>query len=268
MDKPGTVEIGVRNNCPFPIWIHGQGNGGTLMPDDKQLAKGEVVWYDAPANWSAARITAYGDGARKGELDKVEMTLVANGSVLNYNVTYVDWVGLPVEVVGRGTGADCKTAACYLPEEKLLSGCPDGLLSGKRCLAARSFCLDGAHKNDAYCKKLDPEIKRCAETKPGCEGAANATTADVYACSSGTFFGGSPKWCAALNRGMIDDPEATDLAKFYKHEPYNTYSKWVHEVCPGIYAFAYDDYPSSIGESGFHACTGGKEMDITFCPGG
>lgn len=267
-DKPGTVEIGVRNNCPFPIWIHGQGNGGTLMPDDKQLAKGDVVWYDAPANWSAARITAYGEGARKGELDKVEMTLVANNSVLNYNVTYVDWVGLPVEVVGRGSGADCKTAACYLPEEKLLSGCPDGLLSGKRCLAARSFCLDGANKNAAYCHKLDDEIKRCAQTKPGCEGAANASTGDVYACSSGTFFGGSPKWCAALNRGMIDDPEATDLSKFYKHDPYNTYSKWVHEVCPGIYAFAYDDYPSSIGESGFHACTGGKEMDITFCPGG
>jgi hypothetical protein len=38
--------------------------------------------------------------------------------------------------------------------------------------------------------------------------------------------------------------------------------------CPGIYAFAYDDYPAAGGESGFHACTGGKQMEITFCPAG
>ena len=265
-DKPDTVEIGVRNNCPFPIWIHGAGNGGTLQPDNKQLAKGDLVWYDAPKQWSAARITAFGDGPGKGELDKVEMTLVANNDVLNYNVTYVDWVSLPVEVIGVGTGSDCKKAACYVPEATVLSGCPDGLLSGKRCNAARSFCLDGANKNAPYCKKLDSAIATCAASKPGCAGAAGATTAEAYACSG--FFGGSPKWCAAVNRAMLDNPDSIDTSLYYKNEPYNTYSKWVHQVCPGIYAFAYDDYPANGGESGFHACTGGKRMEITFCPAG
>jgi hypothetical protein len=71
VDKPGTVEVGVRNNCPFPIWIHAQGKQGTLMPDYKELQKGDSIWYDAPKQWEAARITAYGDAAHSDELDKV-----------------------------------------------------------------------------------------------------------------------------------------------------------------------------------------------------
>jgi hypothetical protein len=67
---------------------------------------------------------------------------------------------------------------------------------------------------------------------------------------------------------MLDDPDSTDLAAYYQNEPYNTYSQWVHQVCPGIYAFAYDDYPSNAGESGFHACRAGKELRVTFCPAG
>ena len=262
-DKPATYEVGVRNNCPFPIWLHGAGNGGTLMPDNKQLMKGEHIWYDAPKQWSAARITAFGDGPQQGELDKVEMTL--NDS-LNYNVTYVDWVALPVEVIGVGTGGDCKKAACYVPEAQVLTGCPDGLLSGKRCNAARSFCLNGANKNAPYCHKLDAAIASCVATIPDCAKAAGATTSDVYACAGP--LGNNPKWCAALNRNMVDAPDSTDLKKFYQKDPYNTYSKWVHDVCPGIYAFAYDDYPANAGESGFHSCTGPKYMEITFCPAG
>ena len=265
-DKPDTVEIGVRNNCPFPIWIHGQGAQGTLMPDYQQLQKGEHYWYDAPKQWEAARVTAYGDATHQQELDKVEMTLVANGDVLNYNVTYVDWVGLPVEMLSRGTGADCKKVACYVPQQQILTGCPDGLLDGKRCLAARSYCLDPAHDGEAYCHVLDSEVQRCAQTQPDCQGAAGDDTSNVYACDG--FFAQHPKWCAALNRHMLTDPDNKDTSKYYQSAPYNTYSKWVHQVCPGIYAFAYDDYPPSAEESGFHACTGGKELEITFCPGG
>jgi hypothetical protein len=67
---------------------------------------------------------------------------------------------------------------------------------------------------------------------------------------------------------MLDDPDSTDLAAYYQNEPYNTYSAWVHQVCPGIYAFAYDDYPPVAGESGFHACRAGQELRVTFCPAG
>lgn len=75
------------------------------------------------------------------------------------------------------------------------------------------------------------------------------------------------KWCAALNRGMLDAPDSTDATKYYGKAPYNVYSKWVHDTCPGIYAFAYDDYPSGAGQSGYRSCTADR-LDVTFCPGG
>src|SRR6187402_1946590 len=56
-DKPDTIEVGVRNNCAFPIWIHSEGNGGVLGPDDQKLETKATVWYDAPKSWSAARVT-------------------------------------------------------------------------------------------------------------------------------------------------------------------------------------------------------------------
>ena len=89
----------------------------------------------------------------------------------------------------------------------------------------------------------------------------------MYACS-GAFFSQSAKWCAALNRNMLDVPDSTDTRAFYRGWPFNTYSKWVHDVCPGLYAFPYDDYPSNAGESGFHSCVQGKRVQITFCPKG
>jgi hypothetical protein len=67
---------------------------------------------------------------------------------------------------------------------------------------------------------------------------------------------------------MVDDPDSTDLGAYYQAEPHNTYSAWVHQVCPGIYAFPYDDYPATVGESGFHACRVGRELRVTFCPAG
>ncbi len=268
-DKPDTVEVGVRNNCGFSIWIHGEGNGGVLGPDDQELKPHGIAWYDAPRAWSAARITAYGDGPRKTELDKVEMTLVADpaaGEVLNYNVTYVDWLALPVEITSTGGGGDCKPVGCYVKQADVLNGCPSGLLDGKRCLSPRSFCLDPTHSGTPLCNSLAAEITKCVQGKPGCAHAAGATTAEVFACSG--KFSEDPKWCAALNRHMLEEPDSTDKSKYYLTEPYNTYSKWVHQVCPGIYAFAYDDYPAASGESGFHACTQGKELEITFCPAG
>lgn len=265
MDKPDTVEVGVRNNCPFPIWIHAQGKQGALMPDYKPLQKGEHIWYDAPKQWEAARITAYADEQHQDELDKVEMTFVENGDVLNYNVTYVDWVTLPMEMIARGSG-DCKKVGCYVPEADVLAGCPDGLLEGKRCQAARTYCLGGKNDDKPYCHALDAQVQACATGKPGCEGAAGNNTANAYACDK--FFGSSPKWCAAVNRGTLDDPDNKDTQTYYQKPPFNTYSQWVHRVCPGIYAFAYDDYPPNAEESGFHACNGGKELEVTFCPAG
>jgi hypothetical protein len=194
------------------------------------------------------------------------MTL--GNKVVNYNITYVDWLALPAEMVGIGTGADCKRVGCYVPVSDVLSGCPDGLLSGRKCLSAGSYCGSAVNQAAPYCHALDAKIAACAGDAakyPACAGAASATTKDVYGCSG--FFGGSPKWCAALNRGMLDDPDDGDISLYYANPPFNSYAQWVHSVCPGIYAFPYDDYGKS-NESGFHACTGATELNITFCPAG
>jgi hypothetical protein len=262
-NAPGIL-IHVENRCPFDIWIHGAGNGAVLQPDNAQIKVNEFRDYTAPDTWPAARVTASSAGTPGNELDKVEMTL--GNKIINYNVTYVDWVGLPVEMVSIGTGADCKRVGCYLPEAQILTGCPDGLLSGKRCLSAGSYCGSAANQAKPYCHALDAKIAQCAGNAGGkYPGCGNGSTPQVYGCSG--FFGGSPKWCAALNRGMIDDPDNGNIALYYQNAPYNTYAKWVHSVCPGIYAFPYDDY-GKTNESGFHACSGGRQLNITFCPAG
>ena len=96
----------------------------------------------------------------------------------------------------------------------------------------------------------------------GCASYAGATTPEVYACSG--LFATEPRLCAALNRGMLDAPDNGDDELFYVNEPYNTYARWVHERCPGIYAFSYDDW---LAQGGFRSCEG-TELRITFCPAG
>jgi hypothetical protein len=269
-NAPGIL-IHVENDCPFDLWIHGAGKGAVLDPDNKRLGTGESQDYTAPDEWSAARVTAYGaapdaQGRPQQEFDKVEMTL--GKKIINYNITYVDWLGLPVEMLALGSGADCKSVGCYIPVDDVSKRCPDGLLSGKKCRSAGSYCADGGNQSSAFCHALDAQIAKCAgdaQHYPECGGAAGATTGQVYGCAG--FFGGSPKWCAALNRGMLDAPDNGTISEYYTHPPFNTYSQWVHSVCPGIYAFPYDDY-GKTNESGFHACGGGRQLNITFCPSG
>jgi hypothetical protein len=183
------------------------------------------------------------------------MTLT--GGVLNFNVTYVDWVGLPLEIVGAGGNCTAAqdTTGCYAKESAINAGCPEGFLrQGKKCLSARTYCLDPANQGGAYCHALDGVI---AGT-PG----AHGSTPEAYACSG--VYGQDPRMCAALNRAMTQSPDSADASLYYRNPPFNTYAKWVHEVCPDIYAFPYDDWQS---HGGFRACSG-TELRITFCPSG
>jgi Beta-1,3-glucanase len=268
-NAPGIL-IHVENGCPFELWIRGAGSGAVLEPEAMHLAPGQAQDYTAPDEWPAARITAYGagpdaQGQLQQELDKVELTL--SKKVINYNVTYVDWLGLPVEMLALGSGADCKVVGCYLPVKAVAERCPASLLSGKRCLSAGNYCSEPAHRSEAFCSALDDEIAACAadsQRYPECQGATGSKTPEVYGCS-GDFFSQSPKWCAVLNRGILATPDEGDPNKYYQTEPYNAYAKWVHSECPGIYAFPYDDY-GKTNQSGFHACTGGRQLNIKFCP--
>ena len=279
----------VINRCDFPIWVHAENNDGVVLtPDLAQLAPAGWQQYSAPAEWPAGRINAYyEDPARSpNAYDKVEVTLT-NGT-MNYNITYVDYVSLPSEM--RAVGPECPVTAdfdpkigCYVPRAALLDGCPDGLLDGERCLSANLFCADGNNKAKPYCHALDEQIQQCIDQHPdtcGVAGTLGSGTPEVYGCAG--YFDSQPpncmpasetchlegnKWCAALNRGMLDAPDDPDASKYYLGGPHNTYAKWVHDTCPGIYAFAYDDYPANANESGFRACKAPR-LDVVFCPAG
>ncbi len=264
------IPIQVRNNCPFTLWIHAFGSQEVLGPDDAPLTTGATRVYHAPSLWTAARVEAYKNGPRQNQIEKVEMTFDRNPhgeQVLHYNITYVDWVGLPVSVSSIGGGGDCRPAGCNRPVSQILNGCPAHLRTADKCLSARTFCLDPGTRHHAYCRALDGRINECADRYGDCQGARGASTAEVYACS-GPFFSQNPKYCAALNRGMLHDPYNVNTGNYYKNPPYNTYARWAHETCPGIYALAYDDFPPAAEESGFHSCVNGQQLNITFCPAG
>lgn len=280
----------IINNCSFPLWIHAANNANViLVPDDVMLAPGAVQQYHVPPEWPAGRVNAHyvDPSVDPAAHDKVEMTVT--GGTMNYNITYVDYVSLPAEMVA--VGPECQETpdfdprvGCYVPRDELLNGCPDDLLAGERCLSAHFYCNVPANQGTPYCHALDDEIAACAAQHPDTCGVAmqlGATTNDVYGCAS--YFDSQPpdcgpvaspachaegnRWCAALNRGMLADPGSTDTANYYQTPPYNTYAKWVHATCPGIYAFAYDDYPANAGESGFRSCKADR-LDVTFCPAG
>lgn len=279
----------VINRCDFPIWVHAKNNDGVILqPDLAQLAPAQWQQYPVPAEWPAGRINAYYADPMQApnDFDKVEVTVT--GGIMNYNITYVDYVSLPSEM--RAVGPECQPngdfdpkIGCYVPRAELLAGCPDGLLGGERCLSASLFCADGNNKANPYCHALDAEIAECVAQHPdtcGFAGKLGNGTPEVYGCAG--YFDSQPpncmpasenchlegnKWCAALNRGTLGAPDDPDPTKHYTNTPYNTYAKWVHDTCPGIYAFAYDDYPANANESGFRACKAPR-LDVVFCPAG
>lgn len=256
----------VRNHCPFPLWIK-----TGLSPDNEKLEPGGVINVATPAEWISKRVTAYKGGPEGGggvDTDKVEMNF-SKGEV-GYNVTYVDWVALPSEILA--VGGNCNPSAhkigCYVPQSEVLDGCPDEeLRSGDKCIAPRSFCMNPANHSKELCKRLDPAIQECIEKGLGCpamNGDPSATgTPAVYGCNTDTAYASDAKLCAALNRGMLSDPDLKDRDAFYKNPPYNTYSAWMQCLCPGIYTFSYDDVHE---QGGFRSCSG-NELRITWCPG-
>jgi hypothetical protein len=257
--------VHVKNGCSFPLWIHGVGGGAVLAPDNLKLNAGEMHDY-AVGDWPFAWVTAYVDGPQQNMIERAELTMFPAG-VVSYRLAYIDGIGLPMELQAIGSGSDCKRVGCYVPEAEVVAQCPDGLLSGKRCRSAGVYCNDAANAMKPYCHALDAAIAKCAQNVPGCQGAAGATTPNAYACERS--FGDVPNVCAALNRGMLDDPTSSSDASFYQTPPYNSYAAWLHALCPGLYAFAYDDVKTSADP--FHTCqnnTNSTQLNITFCPAG
>lgn len=280
--------VNVINACPFPIWVHSVNNPAapatpvTLTPDDAEVVSGGQQQYALPASWSAGRINAYwqdpnASGSDPNAFDKVELTF--GSGTMNYDITYVDYLALParleaIDPACAATSTFDPRVQCDLPVASVLSGCPAGLLADKRCLSAGSYCSDAANQSQSFCHALDSTLATCEQQNPTTCGMAASLgngTPDVYACSGyfdsqGSHTDGN-EWCAALNRGMLAAPTSTDTAQYYTSPPFNAYAQWVHQTCPGIYAFPYDDYPSGAGQGGFRSCQAAR-LDVTFCPAG
>lgn len=255
--------IHVQNRCPFPLWIHGIGGGGILTPDNQQLATGNSHDYTR-GDWPFAYVDAFLDGPEQNRVARAELTFFP-ANYVSYRLNYDDGIGLPMELQAIGSGADCKPVACYATQARIMNECPDGLLSGKRCLSAGEYCKDAANAEKPYCHALDAAIAQCAGTVPGCADAASATTAQAYSCDGP--FGDKPQLCAAVNRGTLSDTSSGNEATFFQTLPHNSYAAWLHRICPGISAFPYGD--ANIAQDGFHTCIdpdGGTQLNITFCP--
>lgn len=246
------VRIRVRSFCAQPLWLRAVSQSGALSPDDAPLGTGGEVDYDAPANWNGGQVFAYGSAARGVELHEVGAS-ITNGEIF-CSLQYLQAFGLPSEVVAFGGNcvAGTSTRSC-LAHESDVGSCPETFLKdGARCLSPTTYC--SANPDASYCHVFDDAIKNCN----GCPGGS---TYEVYA-GSGAYFPDDVHG-AALNRGMTQDPNNTDSSLYYRQAPYNTYAKWVHELCPETVAFTHDDVHSS--QSLYVVCNP-SELRITLCP--
>ena len=257
------------NNCPMTLWLKfaGAPNGMITLPSKSTQE------IDIPT--LHGRVTAY-KGAAPGGAGSVEaefFELTADpGKALNYNLSFVDYMGLPMEINGKGPPASCGLTACYAPLAQLTAGCPTQLLdkTNAKCMSMFSYCNNAAHATEAFCTSLDQSASDTLANDPMCKAggtlAAAGSGAKILGCATGSFWSGSPYCCAKVNRNATNGAgnDNTQNCTYYKTPPYNVYAAYSHSVCPYLYAFAYDDWND---QSGYHACTGGTGADITYCPG-
>lgn len=147
----------------------------------------------------------------------------------------------------------------------MMVGCPPQLLDSTHhvCQSPQDWCAIAANVNDPLCQAIVPAAQAVIANDPKCAGEAIGTPSGLY----GNLFS---DYCEAeLMRGYktdVNDPgtDPTQNCKYYKEMPYSLYSAYSQTVCPFVYSFSADDWND---QSGFSACEGATEMDITWCPG-
>jgi hypothetical protein len=258
------------NNCPMTLWLKfaGAPNGGTVMLASKTTQEFDLATLHG-------RVTAYKNAApgSAGSVEAEFFELTADpGKALNYNLSFVDYMGLPMEINGKGPQPSCGLTACYAPLAQLTAGCPAQLLdkTNAKCMSMFSYCNNAAHATEAFCTSLDQSAANTIATDPMCKAGGSlaqaGSGAKIMGCATGSFWSGSPYCCAKVNRNATNGAgnDNTQNCTYYKTPPYNVYAAYSHSVCPYLYAFAYDDWND---QSGYHACAGGTGADITYCPG-
>lgn len=254
-------QVRIENKCDVPLYLHTEGGGGALNPPDPVLMPSAVI-TSSKSNWPSGWIQVFGDSARTSLLELVQITVV-RGTIW-YKFDHSLGIAIPMEVYASGAGAECgQRTGCYVPRAQVMSGCPDGLLVGSKCVAPGVYCANAANAAKPVCHALDGAIASCSKL-PDCAEAAGLSSQRAYSCEK--FFGTSYKWCAAINRGMLGDPDSSDAAQFYKSGPHNAYAAWLHSMCHA-YAFPYDDYANPADDT-LHTCRNATGISVTFCPKG
>jgi hypothetical protein len=260
---PGITGFAVRieNKCNIPLYLHTEGGGGPLNPADPVLMPNAVI-MPTKNNWPTGWVQVFGEQGHTTLLELVQITVV-RGTIW-YKFDHGDGIAIPMEVYASGAGPECgKRTGCYVPRAQIMSGCPDGLGVGQKCVAPGIYCADPANASKAVCHALDAKIADCAK-KPECAAAAGLSSKQAYDCDK--FFGTSYKWCAAINRGIIDTPDSSNVNQFYQGAGVNGYAAWLHTICHA-YAFPYDDYNNPADDT-MHTCRNATGVSITFCPNG
>jgi hypothetical protein len=266
--------LNVRNNCPIPLWTHAV---GTVPIDDGQVRRldpGAQFQYAALPEFGGGRLYAYYKEPDSKQ-DRVRLVSDFNqfvemsvdrdgptgGFAQNYNVSYVDYLSLPVAM--RATGATCAETRCAAPFERWttrLGECPTELRNRYEqlatCIGSYNHCITPAgaatrDTTDPYCTKM--------RDAHGFAGSA------IY----GGYFPDHPAtevafWdsVAAWNRGTVAGDADDD--HYFKTEPYNHYARWIHEElgCRKVYAFSTDDHQD---KAGFVRCVS-PELNVVWCP--
>lgn len=265
--------MNVYNNCPMTLWTHAI---STIPIDDgtvRELPPNAQFQYAGYGPFGGGRIYAYyqqpsvlqNTSAPVSPYNQfIEMTItsgpaVSGGWTQNYDISYVDFLTLPVSVQAE---SGCPATICggqFADWSEKLQECPTALLNVANgvgtCAGSYNYCItpDGTTTYDdvmSYCSKM-----QVAHGYPG---------SDVY----GGVFPSEPSsnvgfWdgVAAWNRGTLaGDADAGD---YYQTEPYNDYARMIHvDLNCLVYAFSTDDHQN---QSGFTQCSS-PVLDVVWCP--
>ncbi len=283
--------VTITNNCSYQIYVVGS-PASSAMPYTP-LPTGQSTVYTLTPPAPGGRVYGCWNDV-SGHLGDtttlihncawIELTVGANGNLFS-NISYVDFISIPIEIQAGG-GTACvpsnATVATFFDETAVQQQCPTQLApslttpaNDKACMSAFHLCSDtDGRPSDPSCTLLDPIIATCVSTPatyPGCATGSGTNTVDVYGCRPPTFWSttAGQAYCMAMNRGILASyADQSDPSTFYpKNGTFNAYGAFVHGL-PGagpVFALPYDDYPPTLNQGGYVNCATSTQYSITFC---
>ncbi len=282
-EDSGPYGMIIINNCTFDLWHHitaykpvgvpiliDSGKAHYIPPETvfsyvnvPEMHGGRVWAYyrDPKEHYDTLSVLSNNFGGPVNHYNQfVEMTFT--GDAVNYNISFVDYISLPVSV--RGNDGRCPETRCSEPIndwlERLNSSCPTEMenewivSSGQnvgRCMGSYNYCIN--NPEEQYCTEMGREEWTGVEIYGG-------TMSNVVPATDTDFWAKNAAW----NRGS--EPWESNMFFHYREDkkPYNEYARMIHrDLQCRAYAFANDDHQ---GQGGFEHCEHTKNITITWCP--